>query len=606
MNTKLTYVTYKKNGFWAPNQWVFSMQLCLIYLLWTVKLKKEQTWVPYYRKSLLTKVREGKLDLLLDEYVLEADRKELIQRILRNFYRLIKDDPKVFDVKMIDKMYASIQKSSRISRLLKRKQKLPYNIKPITAIDPDDPFSFELRHTDGAYFQKLLSLIEERTHTPKLRFSKKTIIAHNIHSSMFFSEAYEHIQLIKTVSNKYGVMIAGNLKIAAVYDQIYPYTSLKMMMAHIKQPDESFSEYHFFDLGGNLIKRTTDFKSISKNGSVDQDMELFFTVKLKNISKPEFEYKNQLIGVWDENFNELIPCIYDHLSYLNKEKFAVAKEGKWGVINATNETVLNFEYDEIIGRFTEEMVLAKQEGYYFKVDVSGNIVGKADFSHILNLSRERNVPPGKHARNYYRIIKGGKLNKEDGGFTLDLDILKFDGAWGLLDEKFNEVIPPQYRYIKFFENRDFLMAVNGSLSWKIEESDYEDEYTAINNIQCGIIDIQNNSIVPIEYTWIEEVYSRHGMEDEYHWIIYKGGTVNYYHEDRDWTVDNGKSGVINNRCEVIVPAIYDTILNDQSVGRKPYYFAQNGKHFFDQNLPYHVYTLKGERLTTNVPHPYKN
>ena len=54
---------------------------------------------------------------------------------------------------------------------------------------------------------------------------------------------------------------------------------------------------------------------------------------------------NGLYGYVNSYFDEIIPCIYEHISQLNNDLFWAQKDGKVGVIDKSNKVVIPFEYD---------------------------------------------------------------------------------------------------------------------------------------------------------------------------------------------------------------------------------------------------------------------
>ena len=176
-------------------------------------------------------------------------------------------------------------------------------------------------------------------------------------------------------------------------------------------------------------------------------------------------------------------------------------------------------------------------------------------------------------------------------------MIRYQGKWGIIDGAGEVIIPNNYCFVDFLRNPKYFKVGIGKIEVIDDEDDDENYLTSIKNVKWGIVDFNNEIIVPIEYDWIDEVESTI-------WVVYKGGTVFYnddYQEDY-WTIKNAKLGVYNLQ-KLITPIEYDTIKTNW-FRIKDYIFVQNGKNYFDDNsTEYDVFTLEGKKIEANKPKP---
>jgi hypothetical protein len=147
-------------------------------------------------------------------------------------------------------------------------------------------------------------------------------------------------------------------------------------------------------------------------------------------------------------------------------------------------------------------------------------------------------------------------------------MIRYQGKWGIINGAGNIIIPNDYSFVDFLRNPKYFKVCIGEIEVVDYEDDDENYITSIKNVKWGIVDINNEIIIPIEYDWIDEVESTV-------WVVYKGGTVFYnddYQEDY-WTINNAKLGVYN-LTKLITPIEYDVIKKNW-FRIKDYIFVQN-------------------------------
>ena len=304
-----------------------------------------------------------------------------------------------------------------------------------------------------------------------------------------------------------------------------------------------------------------------------------------------FIEKNKKIGLVDQNFNQIIEPKYDRINTLNQNYFKVFVNGRYGIINQKAEIIFDADADEIFNNCTNSTALIYKNNTYYSFNFDHKTLTELPFDKILYASSNSYKAPTQESQNLYKSIKNIQPNDEH-DFISD-ELLNYKGKWGIIDTSGTEIIPNEYDYVDFLRNPNYFLVGIGEIeTYEFVDEDLEDR-TGIKNIKWGIVDKNNNTVVPIIYDWIDEV-------EETIWVVYEGG--NTFYDDEYWKNTNGKLGAYNLN-QLIVPIEYDTIKNNW-FRIKEYIFVQNGTKYFDDNsIEYDVYTTNGFKIESDKPNP---
>ena len=126
-------------------------------------------------------------------------------------------------------------------------------------------------------------------------------------------------------------------------------------------------------------------------------------------------------GFLDKNAKEIVPAIYDAVSYQDKV-LRVKKDSKWGVMDKEGKVVLPVEYDEI-GEFKKEggkyMAKVSKAGKYGMINKKGKIVIPCEYEDIIDSRWNGEI-----------YFEGFKVKK--------------NGKYGAVDFSGNEVWPMEF------------------------------------------------------------------------------------------------------------------------------------------------------------------
>ena len=401
----------------------------------------------------------------------------------------------------------------------------------------------------------------------------------------------DNITMFKNKHEKWGVLIhrfkfglipSYDYLVEPIYNGVGFNKTLNLIAAHLYENNVFHQDKNiaiYYDLNGAIVWQSIKGESILR---IDEYGNIF----LKRDNK---------IGLLNKSFTQIIAPKYERLDSINSTLLKAFLNGKFGIINFSDETILDFSFDEIFRTILNNKVIVRNEETYSTFNIENYSLTQLPFSKILNPSSNTYKAPSSESFKFFKSISNLKENSELDDY--DFEIVKYKGNWGIINAAGEIIIPNDYAYIDFLRNPNYFKVGLG----EIEIFDFEDENeynrTAIKNIKWGIVDINNQVIVPIEYDWIDEVESMV-------WVVYKGGSV-YYNDDYQedyWTIKNGKLGVYNFN-KLITPIEYDVIKKNW-FRIKEYIFVQNGKEYFDDNSnDYDVYTLNGNQIKSNKPKP---
>ncbi|GEM_PF-1890108 len=295
---------------------------------------------------------------------------------------------------------------------------------------------------------------------------------------------------------------------------------------------------------GEILIDTTDYYSINQSHT-KKDI-LFFSVFIEKADG----YTETKTGILDENFEIVLPAIFDSIQVLNPESFLVSNGSFCGVMTTTFETIIplafrEIEYNETLEVFkAREVINDKGHSVYHLFDQNGMLIKKLEYGLITF----ENDP------SYYTIYD----TKVGSDFYYDnTDMI---GNRGLLDRNFKMIIPPVYDMI--FRGHASIIVYDR----KNAEPDFDpdflsspslDSFFVLDGGKCGVFDYNQNLQIPFVYNWMEPTF------DSTLFLINPTGLLYYsrYIQDNNghWDVQGGKWGLISNSNKVIVAPVYNFV-----------------------------------------------
>jgi len=153
--------------------------------------------------------------------------------------------------------------------------------------------------------------------------------------------------------------------------------------------------------------------------------------------------KNGKYGIIDTTGQTIVPCTFDnialvneYLSYgiTNRVSYLVKDTGHYGIIDTLGKTIIPCRYDTIIFVNKEIQYLIKDGRYYGLMDSTGKVMLPCKYEEISAFYKNYNdtSPTPRYAYE-----------------TLSYSIIKEGDNFGLVDSVFKIVIPPRYTFLTY-------------------------------------------------------------------------------------------------------------------------------------------------------------
>ena len=250
-----------------------------------------------------------------------------------------------------------------------------------------------------------------------------------------------------------------------------------------KNGNQGFNE--IFDWIENHSDDRFRFKKDNQYGIIEKDGSKKFPVPWKDFLDKDDRYfgahnttgvfrVNETYGLFDNNFQPIIPLEYEKLVAISSTKFVMAKKNrKWGLLSYENdkiEIILNFNFDELDYQYNWKGFNAVKNGKLGIIDFDGNIMIPFEYDPF-----PKSIYPKKYdwwsddyfplSGNDILMFKNGKFGIIDNqnnmiipfGFD-DIEGLnkrkgiykaKQGGKWGIINLKSNWITPPEFDKISF-------------------------------------------------------------------------------------------------------------------------------------------------------------
>ncbi len=278
--------------------------------------------------------------------------------------------------------------------------------------------------------------------------------------------------------------------------------------------------------------------------------------------------KNNKKGLLSEDFQEIIPPLYDVLDMQHKKGlFRVAREGKFGFWNHDYETIIPLEYDYVEDFSADSTALVLKNGEFYRIDVdnekqdAGNLqpdwiieplhfrfnpnycsVRNVDLRGIIDTTSNRMILPMM----YYQSLNPSQVSRFYDKHQSELEAKELSMAtpFDMTDE------------LLFHQNKLILQHSNGKF---------------------GVMDTSLRVLIDFKYDKLEAIsanlgyllYSRNGktgamdyfgkelLTEKYEELRYD----NHNEQERDIfkVKRKGKWGVVNFENEILLPCEYDSI-----------------------------------------------
>jgi hypothetical protein len=207
--------------------------------------------------------------------------------------------------------------------------------------------------------------------------------------------------------------------------------------------------------------------------------------RAKALNKNYLAYsKNQKWGVVDVNGNSIIEPLFEDVSILKEDYFLTKQETGYGLMSADGNEILKPRNDEIL-IFNPNLFFFKRQKKWGASNRDAQVILEPKYNRFSKISPDFMKLAGDNGVSLFSI-KNNKLlaNRQFDAYyplTRDFVICKKNRLLGLIDASGNEILPPNFNEIQAYHENLFRVNFNGK--W-------------------GIVDINNQLVIPFEYDYI--------------------------------------------------------------------------------------------------------
>ena len=244
----------------------------------------------------------------------------------------------------------------------------------------------------------------------------------------------------------------------------------------------------------------------------------------------------------------------------NKEGFIVkSNDGKYGVVDFSNNNILETKYDEVAKIYGNGFYVVKQNGNQLLVDKDGIEVLKSGFDEITAILKNMENGVIYKKNNKYGVMKTtGEIILEASYDELKetksgILIAKKDGKYGVIDLENNSKVEFKYNAISYNEKADLYITEDENFNNEILDNTYTVKLTGILidlDSEKGYLELRQDN---------EYKYYNFKFEEKKETDIFTSNTLFLSKKD-------GKYGFIDKEGKVIVDYIYDDATSQNIYG----------------------------------------
>lgn len=283
-------------------------------------------------------------------------------------------------------------------------------------------------------------------------------------------------------NGKWGVINSqGQEVISTTKDEIIVVPNKeKAIFVNVYDVNEQTGEYKTSVMNEKNERLFTDYERVEVLENFDSKQNIWYENNVLRV------YKNGKYGLIDLDGNTLLNCDYDEITTLKsvKENFVVKKNDKIGLVNSKGQEIIKTEYKDIKTLkegYKNEYIIVDENGNSGVISTSGTIIVEPAYKEIKYLGNAEIY--AVMLDNVWTLIKknGEVLNNTYNYISAKGEnvIVEKDGKYGIITTKGEEKIAPTY------ENLEYAFSVY---------------YIAKQEGKTGVINIENEVIVPFEYT----------------------------------------------------------------------------------------------------------
>ena len=271
--------------------------------------------------------------------------------------------------------------------------------------------------------------------------------------------------------------------------------------------------------------------------------------------------KDNKVGIADTEGTIKVKPEYKEITNLGNDYQAgyitINEEDKYGIVNNSNETILENKYENIEKVYGNNMYVVQEEKQKL-VNQNGEVILEDGFNEIKEIMQDGESIIFISDGNYGIMSTSGDIIMEPAYEDLKeaasgILIAQKDGKYGVIDLEQNEKIPFQYTNISYVKQANIYIAENEDLTSSILDNNFEVKLTGI----LTTIDT-------------EKGYMELRMDDGYKYYNFR------FEEKKDTEIltsntlflrkKDGKYGYVDKNEQVVVDYIYDDATKQNQCG----------------------------------------
>ncbi len=230
--------------------------------------------------------------------------------------------------------------------------------------------------------------------------------------------------------------------------------------------------YNAFEFSGGYCVVIKLINGKKLNGVINSKGEMVIDCKtedhIHSYDHGFFEVSKEKTGYMDSTGKMVMPMVYRQSRGIENGLIRIELDGKWGVINLKNETIVPFKYDKI-GYWANDIALVSirknYKDFYGYINKKGEQLidcqydDALDFEHGIALVKKGKKIGFINQKNEYS--QTGTSN-ENSRFVMEEGyiVLSKDKKWGYIDTTGKEIIPFKYDYLGLpSKNRDVIATI---------------------------------------------------------------------------------------------------------------------------------------------------
>lgn len=275
----------------------------------------------------------------------------------------------------------------------------------------------------------------------------------------------KELYLLVSKNGKYGIVKDKKQIIPISYEEIEynKINSLFVVQKNSKQGILSLEgkeilpiEYDYIMCSNNKLTATKgeSIEIYNKEGQ-KQNLKYGNTIETNNENYIITIDENDLFGVMNKEGNSLIKNKYQYLEYAFENYFIATQNGKVGVIDITDKTLIDFKYDiiqKVKDKNSLQAIISNENiidmyniNAIKQVSIKGAILYTYD--NYIKLISNTNI---KYLNNDGNLISNKQIFTENSAFSYEKN-----GKWGFVDKNNNVIVEAKYDIVTEFNSYGF-------------------------------------------------------------------------------------------------------------------------------------------------------